>query len=280
MKGIKEFSVPSSLDYTYKLLHMHQGNAVVLAGGTHLGLQKKSKYGYIVDLRKAGLGYIKNNADSVEIGAMTRAVDIINSDLLKSFAGGILVEAADKIASPLTQNMVTIGGNIYTMFPWSNLPPALLVLDAEVVISSLDTKKTTTITELYMANPRKYIDNEELITAIVVPKSSEALKTAYKVFCLTERDHDLVIVATALKMDGNVCQKAKVALGAAISPCALLENVQNYLVGKELTADVLEEAAKISVENIQLVNDFRTTDEHRIDVIKTLVKRALEDCKK
>lgn len=280
MRGIKEFSVPTSLDYTYKLLHMHQGNSVVLAGGTHLGLQKKSKYNCIVDIKKAGLNYIKDNTDNIEIGATTRAVDIINSELLNSFAGGILPQAAKEIASPLTQNMVTIGGNVYTMFPWSNLPPALLVLDAEVIISSLDTEKKASITEIYEENPRRFIDSEEIITSIVIPKKSNALTTAYKVFNLTEKDHDLVIVAVGLEMDANMCKSAKVALGAAISPCALLENVNKHLEGKELTSEVIEKAAEISVEGIKLVNDFRTTDEHRIEVIKTLVKRALEDCKK
>ena len=279
MRGIKEYSAPASLDYALKLLSMHQGQSLVVAGGTHLALQKKSKCPFILDIKNLGLNYIKQENNYIKIGATTRAVDIINNDLLKSFASGIIVNAASKIGSVLTQNLVTIGGNVYSMLPWSNLPPALLALGACIELTSLEGSRYVDIKELYNANTRKYIDHNEIITAVLLPISSQNYKTSYKVFSLTENDYDIVIVAVALDMNDIVCKKAKIALGAAISPATTLDEASSLLEGNELSSELIEKVASKAVENIKLVGDFRTTDEHRVDVIKTLVKRALEEHK-
>jgi CO/xanthine dehydrogenase FAD-binding subunit len=277
MRGIKEFAKPTSLQYALKMLHMHQGEALVLAGGTHLALQKQSSHNLLVDIKDLGFNYIKEEGDFIKIGATTRAVDILNSDLLKNFAGGILVEAASKIGSVLTRNLVTIGGNIYSMFPWSNFPAALLVLDASVEINSLDETKIVKLQELLVSNPRKYIDHSEIITNILIPKSSENLKTCYKVFSLTENDYDIAIVATALEMDSKTCKKARVAVGAAVSPCDLVPEPEKLLENNELTSDLIEKASNEAASNLKLIKDFRTTDEHRKEVVKTLIKRSLEE---
>jgi len=42
---------------------------------------------------------------------------------------------------------------------------------------------------------------------------------------------------------------------------------------------LIKEVSEKAVSGIKLTKDIRTTDEHRIDVIKTLVKRALEEHK-
>ncbi|MGD9579917.1 MAG: xanthine dehydrogenase family protein subunit M [Vampirovibrionia bacterium] len=279
MRGIKEYSIPETLDYTLKLLHMHQGKSLVVAGGSHLGLIKSSSNEIIVDIKKAGLSYIKEDDQNIIIGATTRAVEIRHSDLLKTFAGGIVSFAASNIGSVLTQNLVTIGGNVYSLLPWSNLPPALLVLDATVELASMEGKRTVSLSELLSANPRKYIENYEIISSISIPKKNKDLKTSYKVFNLTENDYDIVILAVSLDMDGKLCKKAKIALGAAISPCSLMCEAASLLENKELTDELIKAVAEKLVSGIKLLKDIRTTDEHRVDVIKTLVKRALEEHK-
>lgn len=278
MRGIKEFLIPDSLDDTLKLLNLHQEKAVVLSGGTHLSLLKETAYEVMIDIKRLGLSFIKEENGNIKIGATTRAVDIINSTLLKTFAGGILAIAASKIASPLTQNLVTLGGNIYSLFPWANLPPALLVLDSSVEISSLAGKRLVKLQDLLGANPKKFLKSNEIITAVLIPKDSNNLKTSYKVFSLIENDYDIAIVAVGLKMESKICKEARIAVGAAVSPSSIIVEAGKLLEHKELTHDLIDQTANCVISNINLRNDFRTTKEHCSEVVKTLVKRALEDC--
>ncbi len=68
------------------------------------------------------------------------------------------------------------------------------------------------------------------------------------------------------------------ALGAAVSPPLLLKDVADFLKGKELTPEVIKKASEKAITNVWLVKDFRTSQEHLESTVKTLVKRALEDC--
>lgn len=280
MRGIKDFLVPNSLDYALKLLDINQGNALVLGGGTHLALVKNSSHEIIIDIKRAGLGYIKEENNYICIGSAVRAVDIINCDLLKDFAGDILQNAASKIGSPLTQNLVTVGGNIYSMFPWSNLPPAMLVLGAEVVLTSQSGSRKVSLEELLKANPRTFVKKDELIKEVLIPKSAKNMKTSYKTFSTTENDYDMAIVAAGLDFDGKQCKKASIAVGAAVSPASLLKTSGVILEGKEITSELIKESSEKAFSDVKLVKDFRTSQEQIEATVKTLVKRTLEECSK
>jgi len=278
MRGIKEFLAPTNIEQVLEMLEKYQEKAVILAGGTHLALVKSSSAEIMIDIKKANLNYIKEDDNNIIIGACTRPVDIINNDMLKTFADGILVNAASKMGSKLTQNLITIGGNIASPFPWSSLPPALLVLEAKVSILSKQKNKIVPLQDLLKANPKNFINKNELITSIIIPKSSKNLKTSYITLSLTENDYDLVIVAVALLLESGICKKAKIALGSAISPCNTIDHIEPLLIEKKLSKEIINNVAKESITGLNLISDFRTTDEHRFEVIKTLVKRALENC--
>lgn len=280
MRGIKEFLRPGSLDYAFKLLDMNQGKAIVLAGGTHLALVKKTEADVIIDIKKAGLNYIKEEEGYIKIGATSRAVDIINSNLLKDFAGGLLGFASSKIGSPLTQNLVTVGGNVYSLLPWSNLPPAFLVLDAEVKISSLSEQRLMKLEDFLKANPRKEVKPGEIITEILVPNKSKGLKTCYKTFSITENDYDMAMVVVAMNIEGNICKDVKLAVGAAVSPCSIVPEIEELLKGKEVTSELIENAAEKAVSSLKFVKDFRTTPEHLMEVVKVLIRRVLQEVSK
>lgn len=279
MRGIKEFLAPTSLDETIKLLDANQNNSIILAGGTHLALVKTSTNEVIIDIKQAGLSYIDEEGENIRIGATTRMTDIIKSEILSKYAGGLLNYAASKVGSVLTKNLVTIGGNIYSLFPWSNIPPALLVLDASVELISSTGVRKIPLKELIRTNPKKCVNKNELIASLILPISSNNLKTAYKTFALTENDYDIAIVAVALEMENNICKKAKIAVGAAIWPCDTICEAGKILQNKPLDSALIEEVAQKVASSIKLIEDFRTTDEHRISVVKTLVKRSLEECK-
>ena len=66
----------------------------------------------MVDLKTVRGGeYIKQDGDTIEIGALTKLCDIVKSDLLNEKAP-VLSQAARSVATPLIRNVATMGGNI------------------------------------------------------------------------------------------------------------------------------------------------------------------------
>lgn len=94
-----------------------KGKTVVMAGGSDLiGVLKEQileEYPEkVVDLKAVQGGeYIKQDGDTIEIGALTKLCDIVKSDLLNEKAP-VLSQAARSVATPLIRNVATIGGNI------------------------------------------------------------------------------------------------------------------------------------------------------------------------
>lgn len=93
------------------------GETAVMAGGTDLlgvwkdGLLKEYPK-TVVSLKGIKDGsYIKQDGDEIEIGAMTKLIDVVDSDLLKKEAP-ILPQAAFAVATPIIRNVGTVGGNI------------------------------------------------------------------------------------------------------------------------------------------------------------------------
>lgn len=277
MLGITEYLQPSTLEETLQILNDKTPDIKVLSGGTHLALQKNIAARILLDIKNSGLSYIKEDKEKITIGSTTTMAEIADSYILQNFACGILTKAALKIGYQTTRNLVTIGGNIYSNFPWSNLPSALMVLDASIEFKSFNSLRTINFNDLPLAQPSKVIPNNAIITAIQIPKTSKDLLTSYQTFSQTENDKDFAIIAVSSKIHQGICKSIIIALGAAIYPGKIIFEKHNLNFSIEnIDINFINNEA---LDNINMLKDFRTTDEHKIEVVKSLIKTAFEDIK-
>jgi xanthine dehydrogenase YagS FAD-binding subunit len=110
-----ELVQPASVADAQKILERHGGNAWILAGGMDSFDWLKDRIkrpAVVVDLSGvAELRGVRPTAGGVEIGAMTTLTEIVNDPLIRQ-AFGLLVQAAEVVASPQIRNQGTIGGNL------------------------------------------------------------------------------------------------------------------------------------------------------------------------
>ncbi len=117
MKYFEHESAVSFEEAASLLKDSKKGKAVVMAGGSDLvGVLKEQllpEYPEkVIDLKNIEGGeYIKEDGDYIEVGALTKLVDIVKSDIVNKKAPA-LAQAAHSVASPLIRNFATIGGNI------------------------------------------------------------------------------------------------------------------------------------------------------------------------
>ncbi len=106
-----------TVSQTLAALTKYSGNARLNAGGTDLFGALKDEFlpSYpeaIINIKTVrGLDYIRENADMLRIGPLTRLVDLAQSPLLRRRYGS-LAEAAHAVASPQIRNVATLGGNL------------------------------------------------------------------------------------------------------------------------------------------------------------------------
>lgn len=124
--------VPDSPAAAYDA-YRQAASAVFLAGTQGLKYRKEH-YELAVDLSKAGLSYIEEEGDEIDIGAMTPLWQIKISPVIQKLAGGAVSRAISDIADKDIQRYGTLGGVISGKGAFSVLLPILLSLHVDVLL--------------------------------------------------------------------------------------------------------------------------------------------------
>ena len=110
-----ELFQPTNVNDALTLLDRHGSNAWVMAGGldTFDWLKDRSKRtNVVIDLSQLSeLRGIKEVDGGVEIGALTTLTEVVHHPVIRE-KFGLLMEAAELVASPQIRNQGTLGGNV------------------------------------------------------------------------------------------------------------------------------------------------------------------------
>jgi len=133
---------------------------------------------------------------------------------------------------------------------------ALLALNATLELTSAAKgKRIVAIHDFYTqpdANPHVFnvMREDELLTAIHIPKPAPGTRSAYQKYGDKE-SHDWANAdaAIVLEMDGNVCRRAVVAMGAASPVVRRSKEAEAALTGKPINRETARAAGKASMTN-------------------------------
>ena len=110
-----ELFQPANVNDALTLLERHGSNAWILAGGldTFDWLKDRAKRtNVVIDLSQMSeLRGIKEMDGGVEIGALTTLTEVVRHPVIRE-KFGLLMEAAELVASPQIRNQGTLGGNV------------------------------------------------------------------------------------------------------------------------------------------------------------------------
>ena len=129
MFSIKDLIQPSTPEEAYNILVSKRKNSL-LGGGAFLRLGSK-KIPTALDLSRLNLNYVIEQDDYIEIGAMTTLRELEVNPLLVDNFNSVLSKAVSNIIGVQFRNIVTVGASVFARYGFSDLIPALLVLDTE-----------------------------------------------------------------------------------------------------------------------------------------------------
>ncbi|MEQ8190185.1 MAG: FAD binding domain-containing protein [Candidatus Eremiobacterota bacterium] len=278
MLNIREFHYPQTIDEILEILSKNRDEKSInipVAGSTAVVFSKNPSVKGFVDINRAGLDYIKQEGNTVKIGAATTVQKIAKSELINNMAGGVLSMAASRVGSRLIRNVCTIGGNIVALRIWSDLPVALLALNGSVEIRNSEKKRIISIEELIRKRPAKELSSQDLLTEIIIPLPSCNTKGGFVKFSRTNFDYTMMDLAASVEYDGSVIKDCIVAIsGVTAVPQRFIE-VENLLKGNILNETLIEYAAKKAEEHIVPLKNFRTREDYRKYLTGILIKRLL-----
>ena len=275
MTNVKNHLFPQTIQDLLKSLQ--DQNSQILAGGTDLSLNINQNTETLIDLKDLELKYINETSEGIMIGSLTTAYDIYNDNRLPQS----LRDCAFKVSDMPLLHAVTIGGNLAKLYPWCDLPPMLWALDANVSVYEQNGSFTRySADEFFAYSKEQNVSNRNsFIKEILIPKTIKNSFSQYQKFGQTEIDKGQVNLGSYFNWnDEKIIIKARLVVSAITKTIQRLDKVEELLVGKKLTPELIKSCEKTVVQSIEIIPNYKSSIEFRSQILKTYVRRTLRAC--
>ncbi|MFD0805386.1 xanthine dehydrogenase small subunit [Nocardioides caeni] len=261
-------------DLAEALTLLAEPGAVAIAGSTDLGVEANLR-GSRPDLLVAidGLAELRTlvvDDDAVEIGAA-----LTLSEVERRLAGAIpLLDAVlPQFASRLIRNSATIGGNLGTGSPIGDLAPALLALDAVLVLASPSGEREIALRDYFTGYRTTVRAEGELIARVRVPLPLAGVTAFHKIAKRRFDDISAVAIAFALDVVDGVVVRAGIGLGGVAATPVRAVATETALLGRPWTAVTVEEAATVLGDEGTPLDDHRASGAYRSAMLGQSLRR-------
>ncbi|PYX28049.1 MAG: xanthine dehydrogenase [Acidobacteria bacterium] len=253
----------------------------VLAGGTDFfpALGSRTVSGAVIDVSRVGeLRGIEFSPDEVRIGGATTWSEIAAASLPRCFDA--LRAAAREVGAVQVQNRGTIAGNLCNASPAADSVPPLLILDAEVELTSCSGVRRLLLRDFIVGNRKTRRRSDEILSSVIVPLG---LQDVPSVFLKLGARRYLVISITMLAAllsregDGRV-GVARIAVGSCSATAQRLLELERDLAGQPVRRELSSLVRASHIAPLSPIDDVRAPAAYRRDVTLTLVRRALDAC--
>jgi aerobic carbon-monoxide dehydrogenase medium subunit len=272
-----EYERATSVDGAIAALERLGAEARIIAGGHSLLPMMKLRLAnpaHLVDINDlAELAYIREQDDEVRIGALTRHVDLLKSELLAD-RFPIFRDAETVIADPVVRNRGTIGGSLCQADAAEDLSAVCSALKAQVVIRGAGGERVVGMEDFHVGPFTTAVGAGEMLTEIRLAVRPGAGSAHEKV---ERRAGDWAIAAAsaALWIDGGLIAEAGIALSAVGMTTIHLTRAEELLRGKQPSDDLFAEAGQIASADCSPSADGRGPVDYKRHLAGVLTERAL-----
>ena len=274
-----EYHTPRSIGEATALLARLGDDAKVLSGGQSLIPLMKLRLSsprHVVDINGIdGLGGIREADGVLRIGALTREVDLDESELVRT-RYPLLHDTCKVIADPLVRNLATVGGNLAHADPANDHPATMLALGAEIVAVGTKGERKIPIGSFFTGPFSTALRPDEIVTEIRIPATPPRSGGAY--LKLERKVGDFATAAVAVHVvlsPGGTCDQVGIGLtNVGLTPIKATQ-AEAALKGKRPDAATIKQAAELAAAAAQPSDDLRGSAEYKKDLVRVLTARAL-----
>jgi len=273
-----EYHAPATLEAAIALLAQYQGEARLLAGGQSLVPMMNFRLAApsaIIDLNRIpDLGYIRAEAGTVRIGAMTRHRAIEFSPLVAQHLP-LLAEAIKLVAHLPIRTRGTIGGSIAHADPAAELPMVLQALEGEVVARGTGGERVIKAMDFFEGLMTTSLRNDEMIVEVRLRVMAKQAGWAVEEFARRRGDFAIAAIAAVVERADERCRRARLATAGIGAVSARLTAAEEVLERDGLGDAAIAAAAAKAAELVSPLSDQQASAEYRRHLTGVLAERAL-----
>ena len=265
---------PRTSDALAAILVEHP-HARIVAGATDVGLWITKHHRDIGDIVYTGdvadLRAIVDDGMHLSIGAAATLTDAFAA---LDDAWPELAEVWARFASVPIRNSGTLGGNVANGSPIGDSMPALLALDARVVLRRGDATREMPLEDFYLGYQKTALAPSEFVAALRIPLRPDTLVVrGYKISKRYDQDISAVFACFALTIADGVVTSARIGCGGVAATPRRATATENVLVGLPWNDATADAAVSSLASEFTPIDDMRASAAYRRAALANLFRR-------
>ena len=268
---------PDNLNDTLNLLAKDPDKWKVFAGGTDLMVLfesgKLDHKNYINIWEHNEFKEINVTEEFLEIGCLVSYSEIRNHPIIiKEFPA--LFEAAKLTGAIAIQNRGTLGGNIANVSPAADSPPGLLAYGAELELVSQNGQRWVDYANFHSGYKVMDLKKEELISKIRLLRKNRK-HFFRKIGTRKAQAISKVVFAGSANLENGIFKEVNIGIGSVAAVPFKAKACEQAIIGNKLSEELIEKAQIALKNEINPIDDVRSTGEYRLQVCLNLLKEFL-----
>jgi carbon-monoxide dehydrogenase medium subunit len=272
--------VPKTLDEALRILAdvaPHDGR--VLAGGQSLVpimAFRLAKPAHLVDINEiSGLDKISSDEKTLSIGACVRHA-AFHKSVVANPLGQLLSMVARHIAHYPIRMRGTFCGSLAHADPASEWCLVAATLDATVIARSTRGERRIPAKEFFAGIMSTALADDELLAEVQLPLLAKDTRFGFNEFSRRAGDFAMSAALVTYRLQSGKITDARVGLGGAEASPRRIAEAEAALNGRTPDDKVFRAAAEAAATAIEPLEDHQTDAEYRRDLVRAVVRRALE----
>jgi xanthine dehydrogenase FAD-binding subunit len=284
MYDIEALYEADSVDHAVELLKQYP-EAKIIAGGSDVLIEiREGRLSgcSLVSIQKldALRGVSLDKDEGIRIGSLTSFSHIAADALIQKLLP-VLAEAGSSIGGPQLRNIATIGGNVCNGVTSADSASTLLAFDAVMEYQGGNGIRRCPIQEHYVSAGKTSMVHNEILTAVIIPKESyENCYGNYYKYAMREALDIATLGCSAnvrLSADKKTMERLRLAYGVAGPIPVRSVSAEAAAREKNLSAKVIDEAAKAALNDINPRTSWRASKEFRLQLAEELARRTIRE---
>jgi aerobic carbon-monoxide dehydrogenase medium subunit len=270
---------PESLPQATAVLSQFGDEGKILAGGQSLLPLMNFRLARpeaLVDIGGLGeLSGIRIAGEQVTVGALTRHLDLEHCQLAGPL-GSLIRSSAKHVGHLPIRTRGTFGGSVAHADPSAEWCMLTALLDGSVTAINTTGERHIAAQDFFETFLTTTLQPDELLTAVTLPLLGDKHRTAIVEFSRRAGDFAVVAVMVACTVDQGTLAEARVCFGGVADRPVRSPAAEAVLTGQPAGARLFADAADAAAQAVSPPDDIHGSSEYRRDLMRVLLRRALE----